>query len=192
MSAPGDRITSHTTKEEGMNIIVNGRHLEVTPALKSYAEEKISKFERYISDISEAVVTLSIEKYRHKAEVLLKVNGVLIQAESVTGEIYSSIDEVAEKLDRQVKKYKEKLLTYRKGAQKTGETEEPPSAAAFEGSRIIKNKRFELKPMSPDEASLQMELLDKDFFVFVNDLSGDMNIIYRRRDGNFGLIEPVR
>ncbi len=173
-----------------MNIIVNGRHLDVTPALKSYAEEKIGKFDRYLSDITEAVVTLSVEKYRHKAEALLKVNGVLIQAESVTGEIYSSIDEVSEKLDRRIKKYKEKLVSHRKGAPKTAGAAAP--APDFDGGRIIKNKRFEIKPMSPDEASLQMELLDKNFFVFINDLSGDMNVIYRRNDGNFGLIEPVK
>jgi ribosome hibernation promoting factor len=175
-----------------MNVIVNGRHLEVTPALKSYAEEKVRKFERYLSEISEAVVTLSLEtKYRHKAEVLLRVNGYLIQAEGVTGEIYASIDEVSEKLERQVKKYKEKLVSHRKGVAKPADNLQK-AAPHQETGRIIKNKRFELKPMSPDEASMQMELLDKDFFVFINDISSDINVIYRRRDGNFGLIEPVK
>ncbi|PKL52066.1 MAG: ribosomal subunit interface protein [Nitrospira bacterium HGW-Nitrospira-1] len=174
-----------------MNILVNGRHLEVTPALKSYAEEKIKKFERYLSDITEAIITLSVEKYRHKAEVLLKANGMLIQAESVTGEIYSAIDEVAEKLDRQVKKYKEKLVSHRKGSVRNTEGAQETSSLP-EGASIIKNKRFELKPMSSDEASLQMELLNKSFFVFTNDSSGDINVIYRRHDGNFGLIEPVK
>ncbi|TAN39354.1 MAG: ribosome-associated translation inhibitor RaiA [Nitrospirae bacterium] len=177
-----------------MNIIVNGRHLEVTPALRSYAEEKISKFDRYLHDITEAVVTLSIEKkYRHKAEVLIKVNGVLIQAESVTDEIYSAIDEVTEKLDRQVKKYKEKHSSHRKvgGAKAVAEAAEK-TAPEKETGRIIKNKRFELKPMSPDEASMQMELLDKSFYVFINDKSGDINVIYLRTDANFGLIEPVK
>jgi len=174
-----------------MNILVNGRHLEITPALKSYAEEKIKKFEKYSSDITEATVTLSIEKYRHKAEVLLKANGILIQAESVTGEIYSAIDEVSEKLDRQVKKYTEKLIAHRKGSPRNAETEPVPSSL-HEGARIIKNKRFELKPMSSDEAAMQMELLDKSFYVFINDISGDINVIYRRQDGNFGLIEPVK
>jgi len=174
-----------------MNILVNGRHLEVTPALKNYAEEKIKKFERYSSDITEATVTLSVEKYRHKAEVMLKASGLLIQAESVTGEIYSAIDEVSEKLDRQVKKYKEKLVSHRKGAAKTTAAS-PNPAALHEEARIIKNKRFELKPMSPDEASMQMELLDKSFFVFINDISGDINVIYKRQDGNFGLIEPKK
>ena len=176
-----------------MNIIVNGRHLEVTPALRSYAEDKISRFDRYLHEISEAVVTLSIEKkYRHKADVLLKVNGVLIQAESVTDEIYSAIDEVTEKLDRQVKKYKEKMVSHRKGGTKTAAAEVPENTAEKETGRIIKNKRFELKPMSPDEASMQMELLGKDFYVFINDMSSDINVIYTRQDGNFGLIEPVK
>ncbi len=174
-----------------MNIIVNGRHLEVTPALKTYAEKKIKRFDRYLSNIGEAVVTLSIQKYRHKVEVLLKVNGVLIQAEGITGDVYSSIDEVAEKLERQIKKYKEKLVSHRKTEGKAG-LMPVESVSAAEGGKIIKNKRFELKPMSPDEAAMQMELLDKDFFVFTNDGSGEINVIYRRRDGNFGLIEPVK
>ena len=177
-------------KGDPMKIVVNGRHLEVTPALRNYAEDKIQKFNKYLPETSEAIVTLSIEKYRHKAEVLLKANGVLIQAESVTGEIYSSIDEVSEKLHRQVKKYKEKHIAYRKGGAKPTELEEK-AAATHEGGRIIKNKRFDLKPMSPDEASMQMELLDKNFFVFMNDKSNQINVIYLRKDGNFGLIEPA-
>jgi len=173
-----------------MNIIINGRHLDLTPALKNYAEEKIKKFERYSSNITDAVVTLSIEKYRHKAEALLKANGVMIQAEGVTGEIYSSIDEVVEKLEKQVKKYKEKLVSHRKGE---GKSSEPASQKpSQEIGVIIKKKRFDMKPMDPDEAVMQMELLDKDFFVFTNKLSGDVNVVYRRRDGNFGLIEPVK
>jgi putative sigma-54 modulation protein len=174
-----------------MNIIVTGRHLEITPALRDYAEKKIKRFDRYMSNISEAIVTLSVEKYRHKVEVLLKANGVLIQAEGITGEVYSSIDEVVEKLERQIKKYKEKLVSHRKSEGKAGTTETEPATTAEVG-RIIKNKRFELKPMNPDEAAMQMDLLDKNFFVFTNDNSGDINVIYRRRDGNFGLIEPVK
>lgn len=172
-----------------MNILVNGRHLEVTPALRAYAEEKIRKFERYLSNITEATVTLSVEKYSHKVEVLLKANGLMIQAEGVTEEIYSAIDEVVEKLDKQVKRYKEKLVSHRKGEGKT--TELPPVSEAETG-RIIKTKRFDMKPMSPDEAAMQMDLIDKDFFVFANDVSGAMNVIYRRKDGNYGLIEPVK
>ncbi len=174
-----------------MNIIVTGRHLEVTSALRDYAESKVKKFEKYISPISEAQVTLSVEKYRHKAEILLKANGVMIQAESVTEEIYSSIDEVIEKLERQIKKYKEKLTSRRK----ENRHHEAMSQASVEEEhpdiRIIKRKRFAMKPMTPEEAAMQMDLLDKDFFVFTNADSGVINVIYRRRDGDFGLIEPA-
>jgi len=175
-----------------MNVIVNGRHLTVTPALKKYAEEKIKKFERYFSNITEAVVTLSVEKYRHKAEVLLKANGTMIQAEGITGEVYASIDEVVEKLEKQVKKYKEKLVSHRKGEGKNSEILPEESSIETETGRIIKRKRFDMKPMSPDEAVMQMELLAKDFFVFTNELSGDINVVYLRNDGNFGLIEPTK
>jgi len=172
-----------------MNIIVNGRHLEVTPALKNYSIEKMSKFEKYLPNITETVVTLSVEKYRHKAEVLMKVNGYMIQAESVTGEIYSSIDEVVDKLEKQVVKYKEKLQTFRKSDKKaTVALAEKKERAG----NIIKYKKFEMKPMSPEEAVDQMELLDKSFFIFANQISGDINVVYRRGDGNFGLIEPVK
>ena len=172
-----------------MNIIVNGRHLEVTPALKSYAEEKLRKFDRYLAHITEAIVTLTVEKYRHKAEVLIKANGVLIQAEGVTGEIYSSIDEVVEKLETQVKKYKEKLVAHRKGEGKMPAAVSTPEP---ELGKIIKRKRFDMKPMSTDEAAMQMELLSKDFFVFSNQATGEINVIYKRNDGNFGLIEPAK
>jgi len=174
-----------------MNIIVTGRHLDITPALKDYAEKKINRINRYLSNISEAIVTITVEKYRHKVEVLLKVNGVLIQAEGITSEVYASIDEVVEKLERQIKKYKEKLVSHRKSEGKAIPAE-MEAALPQETGRIIKNKRFELKPMSPDEAAMQMDLLDKDFYVFTNDKSGDINVIYRRKDGNFGLIEPVK
>ena len=170
-----------------MNIIVNGRHLEITPALKNYSVEKMSKFEKYLSSISEAVVTLSVEKYRHKAEVLMKVNGYMIQAESVTGEIYSSIDEVVEKLEKQVVKYKEKLQTFRKSDKKMAGTASEKIGTTGD---IIKYKKFEMKPMSPEESVDQMDLLDKNFFIFANLANGDINVVYRRNDGNYGLIEP--
>jgi putative sigma-54 modulation protein len=136
-----------------MNIIITGRHLELTGNLKQYAEAKIRKFNKYLNNITEAAVILSVEKYRHKAEVLLRVNGMMIQAESVTGEMYSSIDEVVEKLERQVKKYKEKWVSYRKGEDKN------PVSLTFEESfpSIIKRKSFDIKPMSPEEAPKKLQ-----------------------------------
>lgn len=181
-----------------MNIIVTGRHLDVTPALRSYAEEKIKKVGKYFNNVTEVIITLGVEKYRHKAEVQLRVNGVLIQAEEVTGEMYSSIDKVMDKIERQVKKFKEKL-TRHKGRTEGEETAPLKETLSSETTlkeegypQIIRRKKFATKPMSPEEAVLQMELLDKDFFIFENDSTGDINVIYRRKDGNVGLIEPIR
>lgn len=171
-----------------MNIIITGRHLELTENLKNYAEERIQKFKKYFDNIIEATITLSVEKYRHKAEVLLRANGLMLQAESVTGEMYSSIDEVAEKLERQVKKQKDKWISNRKGDDKSPEVVKPEEPSPV----IVKRKLFDIKPMSPDEAAMQMELMDKNFFVFTNSSSGSMNVLYRRRDGNLGLIEPAQ
>jgi len=162
--------------------------MELTKTLKDYAEEKIGKFDKYINNISEAIITLSVEKYRHRAEVLLKVDGLLVQAESITGEMYSSIDEVADKLERQIKKYKEKIASHRKGKNKQ---EEPPKTEKTT-PLIIKKKAFDIKPMGIEEAAMQMDLLDKIFFVFTNSSSGDINVLYKRKDGNLGLIEPVK
>jgi len=170
-----------------MNIIVTGRHIELTDNLKRYAEKKIKKFKKYLGNITEAIVTLSAEKYRHRAEVLLKVNGVLIQAEGITQEVYSSIDEVVEKLERQVKKYKEKIVSHRGKREKT-----PLPSAVRESSPKIIKKAFDLKPMSTEEAVMQMELLQKNFFVFTNASSGDINVLYKLKDGNLGLIEPIK
>jgi putative sigma-54 modulation protein len=178
-----------------MNVVVNGRNVEVTQTLRSYAEDKITKFEKYLSNITEAVITLSIQKYRHKAEVLLKANGNIIQAEGVTDELYSAIDDVAQKLERQIKKLKGKLQTHRKPDGKSRTTAPAAAAeeaaAASETGRIIK-KPLSTKPMSPDEAAIQMEINNQEFLVFTNDQSGDINVIYRRSDGNLGLIEPAK
>jgi len=171
-----------------MNIIINCRHMDLTKTLKDYAEEKIGKFEKYLGNITEAVVTLSVEKYRHKAEVLMKVDGLLIQAESITGEMYASIDEVVDKLERQIKKYKEKIVSQRKSKNKSVALEEGVRSVPL----IIKKKAFDIKPMGVEEAAMQMDLLDKDFFVFTNASSGDINVLYKRTDGNLGLIEPVK
>ncbi len=173
-----------------MNIIINGRHLDITPALRDYAVNKVRKFEKYLSSITEAVVTLSVEKYRHKAEVLLKANGVMIQAEGVTGEIYSSIDEVVEKLERQTKKYKEKQISQRKESRAQA-APQPVEAEPSPEVKIIREKKVAMKPMTPEEAAMQMELIGQDFLVFTNADSGSINVIYRRKDGDLGLIEPA-
>lgn len=173
-----------------MIIVVNGRNVEVTPSLKKYAEDKISKFDRYLANISEATITLSIQKHRHKAEVLIKANGTQIQAEGITDELYSSIDEVVAKLDKQIKKLKGKIISSRKSNEKTRTVAPPVETQSVDTGRIIKKKVETIKPMSPEEASMQMELSGKDFLVFTDSESGNVSVIYRMNNGNFGLIEP--
>lgn len=186
-----------------MQVIVTGKNIDVTSALKTYSEDKVRKVEKYLHNVTEAVVMLSCEKYRHIAEVTIKVNGVLIQGKEATEEMYSSIDKVMDKIERQVSKYKEKLSSHKARGEKRSEaiaalgaaSEEFPEGLAEgledEIPRIIKTKRFDIKPMSPEEAVMQMDLQDKNFFVFLSSKDQQVNVIYRRDDGNVGLIEPV-
>jgi putative sigma-54 modulation protein len=176
-----------------MQVSVIGRHIEVTEALKQYATEKIARLEKYLPKSVQAVITLSVvKKVHHIAEATIKSNGVLIQASEETEEMYSAIDLLVEKIERRVKRYKEKLVDHK---HQVGRAESSPGApASYPEERmpqIIKTKRFDLKPMLPEEAVMQMELLDKDFFIFSNAGSGHVNVIYKRKDGNVGLIEPA-
>jgi putative sigma-54 modulation protein len=176
-----------------MQVTVIGRHIEATEALKQYATERFQRFEKYLPRNSQATVTLSVvKKMHHIAEAMIKANGVLIQATEETEEMYSSIDLLYEKIERRVRKYKERLTDHKHQPVLTGMTDAAQAAAHPEDRipQIIKTKRFDLKPMHPDEAVMQMELLDKQFFFFSNASSGQINVIYRRNDGNVGLIEP--
>ena len=173
-----------------MQITVTGRHMELTDALRQYASERFEKLGKYLPRNSQATITLEVvKKVHHIAEASIKADGVLVQATEETGEMYSSIDLLFEKLERRVRKYKERLADHKHQAAR-------PEAAASAHSedlvpQVIKVKRFDLKPMLPEEAVMQMELLDKPFFVFSNAGSGHISVIYRRKDGNVGLIEPA-
>lgn len=177
-----------------MQITVIGRHLETTEALKQYATERFLRLEKYLPRNCQATITLSVvKKVHHIAEAMIKADGVLVQASEETAEMYSSIDLLYEKIDRRVRKYKEKLTDHK---HQTGVSELANAAQAAshpEDSipQIIRTKRFDLKPMTPDEAVMQMELLDKPFFIFSNAGNGHISVIYRRKDGNVGLIEPA-
>lgn len=172
-----------------MQISVVGRGIRATKALRSYAESKVKKLEKYIPKATEAVVTLRVEKYRHIAEILIKGNKTLIQAEGESNEMYTSIDNVMNKIVRQLKKYKEKRQDH-KGKQRGVEVAE--IALEEEKSlQIVKVKRFPMKPMLPEEAVMQMELLRKNFFVFSNASNEKINVVYKLEDGNVGLIEPI-
>jgi putative sigma-54 modulation protein len=176
-----------------MQVSVIGRHIEVTDALRQYATEKFGKLERYLPKGVQAVITLSVvKKVHHFAEAVIKSNGVLIQASEETGEMYSAIDLLIEKIERRVRRYKEKLVDHKhQGGRGEAAAGAPAAHPEDRVPQIIKTKRFDLKPMLPEEAVMQMELLDKQFFIFSNAGSGHVSVIYKRRDGNVGLIEPA-
>ncbi len=174
-----------------MQVTVLGRNIDVTDSLRQYATDKFSRLDKYLPKAVQSVVTLSvIKKVHHFAEATIKSNGVLIQASEETEEMYSAIDLLVEKLERRVRRYKEKLADHKHLSGKMGDVapEEPSSENSV--PQIIKVKRFDLKPMTAEEAVMQMELLDKHFFIFSNAGSGHISVIYKRKDGNIGLIEP--
>ncbi len=177
-----------------MQVTVIGRHLEATEALKKYAAERFHRLEKYLPRNSNATITLSVvKKVHHIAEAVIKADGVLIQASEETEEMYASLDLLFEKIERRVRKYKEKLTDHKHHAGVAELANAAPASPHPEDRipQIIKTKRFDLRPMMPEEAVMQMELLDKAFFVFTNAGSGHISVIYRRKDGNVGLIEPA-
>ncbi len=174
-----------------MQLSVKGRNLEVTDALRAYAEEKVQRMTRYLDQIVSANVNLSVEKHRQIAEVTLRVRDLTIRAEESTEDLYSSIDLVAEKLERQILRYKERIAAHvgrTGGREGRGEAIAPP--ASPETTRIVRTKRFAVKPAEVDEAILQMDLLGHNFYVFRNARTDEVNVVYRRQDGHYGLIEP--
>lgn len=174
-----------------MNIIIRGKQVELTNALRQHAEKRISKLEKYLDELKEVQVTLSVEKDRHRVEVTIPINGIILRAEEESGDMYASVDMVIEKLERQIKKYKTKLAkkTRLNGlreyvAQSVGRDDEE------EEPQVLRTKRFAIKPMPVDEAIMQMNLLGHNFFVFSNAETELVNVVYVRKDGNYGLIEP--
>ncbi len=177
-----------------MKIIFKGKHIEVTDAMRNYIEKRLSKIERHFDHILEVIVTLSVEKSGQIVEATLQTNRALIRAEEETDDMYTSIDKVADKLERQIKKYKEKYFQKpHPGTEKAGLANQEIDAEDSESdkiAKIVKTKRFAIKPMSVEEAAMQMDLLGHNFFVFANDNTNKVNVLYKRKDGNFGLIEP--
>jgi len=170
-----------------VQIAITARNLELTPALRQYAEGKLKKLEKYLDNITSAHVILSIEKHRQIAEATLHVRDLTIRGQESTDDLYSSIDRVLDKLERQILKYKEKLVA-RSG--RGGSKGEGLSPLAEEEPEVVKVKRFAIKPLSVEEAVVQMNLLSHSFFVFRNARTDEVNVLYRRKDGNYGLIEP--
>ena len=177
-----------------MRISITGKNLEISDYLRDLVEKKVSKLERYFPQDTEALVTLSVEKNRHIVEVTIPFDGGVIRGEEVTGDMYASIDNVLDKLEKQIIRHRTKLeKNLRAGAFKY---DEPLFGGTYEdyddeeGPRIVRVKRFNIKPMSEEEAMLQLEMVGHSFYVFINSDTNLMNVLYKRKDGNYGLIEP--
>jgi putative sigma-54 modulation protein len=197
-----------------MNVQVTGRNIDLTPALKEYLLDKLQRSQKHFDHALNAVALLSVAKNpsvadSQTAEVTIKLNGAVIRGEESTENMYASIDLVADKIERQLRKYKTRYYSKGKATERHGPenlNDESPDLVEddeFEVVReakdvaldeirpkIVRSKRFPLKPMMPDEACKHMDLLGHDFFMFINSETNQVNTVYHRRDGNYGLIEP--
>ncbi len=179
-----------------MQVSVTFRKIDPSDTLRSYAQEKLYRIKKYVEDPIEAHVVLSVEKFRHIAEVSINANGLRLNGQEETGDMYSAIDMMVDKVESQIKKYRHKLKKRKSdggpkplvmrmnvlAGESFDEDQEP---------QIIKTKQINAKPMDIDEAVMQMDLANSEFLVFTNAKTQIINVIYRRKDGNYGLIEPV-
>jgi len=182
-------------------VLIQGRHLDVTPALKEYAEEKLGKIARYFDQVQKAQVVLSVERRRgdlgkaQVVEVTVWGDGIILRGEEASADMYASIDRVVEKLRKQIEKYRSRTIQKRridearKRARRAASAEAALRAGPSEPS-VVRVKRFAMKPMTAEDAAIQMELLGHSFFVFRNAETLEVNVLYRRTDGTYGLIEP--
>ncbi len=173
-----------------MRYVIKGRNIEVTPALKSAVEEKIGKLERYFTPDTEVIATLSVQRDRQKIEITIPIKGNIIRAEESSSDMYVSIDLVEEIIERQIKKYKKKLIDKKQAALSFSEAFMQEEYDMDNEVKIVKTKRFGIKPMDPEEACVQMELLGHSFYVFLNSETEEVNVVYKRKGNTYGLIEP--
>ena len=174
-----------------MKFIISGRNLEVTEGLKNTVIDKLGKLERYFTPDTEVNVTMSIEKERQKIEVTIPVKGHIIRSEQVSNDMYVSIDLVEEVIERQLRKYKNKLVAKQQdGGNFRREFLEKEENIEPEEIKIIRTKEIEMKPMYPEDACIQMELLGHNFYMFHNAESDEVNVVYKRKGGTYGMIVP--
>ncbi len=173
-----------------MRITITGKNLELTEGLKSAVEDKLGKLEKYFTPETDIFVTLSVEKERQKIEVTIPVKGNIIRSEQVSNDMYVSIDLVEEVIERQLKKYKKKIISKQQNAASFKKEFLEKESDADDEIRIIRTKKFDMKPMYPEDACVQMELLGHDFFVFCNAETEQVNVVYKRKGNTYGLIEP--
>lgn len=175
-----------------MQIDITFRNLEPSQAIREYAIKRLSKIYKYSDRLGEAHVVLSVEKIRHTAEVTLNAYGTKIKALESTEDMYSAIDIVMDKLEKQIKRYKEKSQTKKGVASREHIAEVSPKEELDEKPRIIHEEDYFVKPMSVDEAALQMAISEDNFIVFHNTETNHISLLYRREDGDLGLIEAEK
>lgn len=175
-----------------MKYVITGRNIEVTEGLKSAIYDKIGKLERYFTEDTEVHITLSVEKERQKIEVTIPVKGNIIRSEQTSNDMYVSIDLVEEIIERQLKKYKNKIVDKQQTGGNLNFSQEylDKEYEDNEAIQIIRTKRFGIKPMYPEDACVQMDLLGHNFFVFLNAETDEVNVVYKRKGNTYGLIEP--
>ena len=174
-----------------MKYVVKGKQVNVTPAMQEMAEKKLGKLSKFFKPDAEAVLTFSVERDRHTFEAAIYSNGTIIRAEECGTDMYAAMDMVVEKLERQIRKYKTRLgKRIRQEAMIPQNFEIDEKIDEDTDYKIVRTKRFPMKPMSVEEAILQMNLLSHSFFVFTNSETETVNVVYRRKDGRYGLIEP--
>ena len=173
-----------------MRFIITGRNIDVTEGLKSAVEEKLGKLDRFFAPETEVNVTLSVEKERQKIEVTIPVKGNIIRSEQVSSDMYVSIDLVEEVIERQLRKYKNKIADKQQEAGNFQKEYLEHDYLEDEDIQIIRTKKFGMKPMYPEDACVQMELLGHTFFVFRNAETDEVNVVYKRKNNTYGLIEP--
>ena len=173
-----------------MQYIISGKNIDVTEGLKSAIHDKIGKLERYFTPDTEVHVTLSVEKERQKIEITIPMKGNIVRAEQVSNDMYVSIDLVEEIIERQLKKYKTKLVDKHQAAASFSKMFAENDYMEDEEIKIVRTKRFDIKPMYPEDACVQMELLGHSFYVFNNAETDQVNVVYKRKGNTYGLIEP--
>jgi ribosomal subunit interface protein len=172
-----------------MKFIISGKNIDVTEGLKTAVEEKIGKLDKYFTEDTEIHVTLSTQKDRQKIEVTIPMKGNIVRAEQESNDMYVSIDLVEEIIERQLRRYKTKIIE-RQQATVNFSKEFIEEEVDDEEIKIVRTKRFAVKPMDVEEACVQMELLGHNFFVFRNAETDEVNVVYKRKGNTFGLIEP--
>ncbi len=176
-----------------MSITVRGKNIDVTPALRDYVEKRISKITKYFSEVGNITAVLSVEKQKQGVEVTVPVNGIILRAQEFNADMYSAIDLVVDKIERQVTKHKDKLIKRFRNhsdALPSKFLSDLVPEVAQEELNVIKTKRFTIKPMTAEEAVMQMELLNHDFFVYFDADEEMTSVVYKRKDSNYGLILP--